>query len=90
MTIYTWDEAKRKSNVRVHGLDFSDAHVVIEQSILTIEDTRFHYTERRFTTFGYLHDKAVSITYTEHKNVIRIISFRTASRRKHKRLLGAI
>ncbi|MTV36863.1 hypothetical protein GM676_04585 [Duganella radicis] len=44
MTIYTWDETKRKSNVRKHGLDFADAPGVIENRAFTTEDVRFHYT----------------------------------------------
>ncbi|MYM75734.1 hypothetical protein GTP56_26575 [Duganella sp. FT134W] len=41
MTIYTWDEAKRKSNLRKHGLDFIDAHTIIERSSYVVEDTRY-------------------------------------------------
>lgn len=54
MTIYTWDEAKRKSNLRDHGLDFADAAAVIEAiNSVTVEDSRYHYTERRFSTLGF-------------------------------------
>jgi uncharacterized protein len=28
--VYAWDEAKRRSNLKKHGLDFSDAYVVYE------------------------------------------------------------
>lgn len=82
MTTYTWDEAKRQSNLRKHGLDFSDAPAVFENAAYSQEDTRFHYSERRYTTIGYLHGKLVSITYTERDDEIRIISFRPATRRE--------
>jgi len=78
MTIYTWDETKRKSNLRKHGLDFADAHIVIEGLCFTTEDVRSHYTERRFSTIGFLNGLPVCVTYTEQNDVIRIISFRKA------------
>jgi len=28
--VYAWDEAKRKSNLKKHGLDFGDAYLVYE------------------------------------------------------------
>lgn len=87
MTTYTWDEAKRLSNLRKHGLDFADAMAVIERDSFTIEDIRFQYAERRFNTLGYLRGKPVSVTYVEENDVIRIISFRKASRREEVILL---
>ncbi|MYM86401.1 BrnT family toxin [Rugamonas sp. FT82W] len=88
MTRYTWDEAKRLSNLRKHGLDFADAAAVVEGASATKEDTRFNYSERRFNTLGYLHGKSVVVTYTEEDDVIRIISFRKAGKRESLRLLG--
>jgi uncharacterized protein len=84
MTTYTWDEAKRKSNLRKHGLDFADAPAVLESSSYSTEDTRFPYSERRYKAFGYLQDSLVSITYTEQDDEIRIISFRRATHREKR------
>ncbi|OEZ57267.1 BrnT family toxin [Duganella sp. HH105] len=69
MTTYTWDEAKRKANLRKHGLDFADAATVLEGNSATKEDTRFNYPERRFNTLGYLFGKSVVVTYTEEDDV---------------------
>lgn len=88
MTIYTWDDAKRKSNLRTHGLDFADAHFVFEGSSYTVEDTRYRYGERRYNTYGYLYTDLVRVTYTERHYGIRIISFRKASKRETLRLFG--
>lgn len=82
MTIYTWDEAKRQSNLRKHGLDFADAPAVFDWWPVTYEDTRFHYSERRFNTIGIFRGVTVVLTYTEHGNEIRIISFRKADKRE--------
>jgi uncharacterized DUF497 family protein len=28
--VFLWDEAKRKSNLEKHGLDFKDAHLIYD------------------------------------------------------------
>ncbi|MRW87108.1 BrnT family toxin [Pseudoduganella sp. FT26W] len=90
MTIYTWDEAKRKSNLRNHGLDFADAAAVIEDfNSVTVEDKRYHYDERRFLTLGFSLGQEVAVIYTERNNGTRIISFRKASRRERLAILRA-
>ena len=88
MTTYTWDEAKRKSNLRKHGLDFADAPAVIEGKSYTEEDTRYHYAQRRYLTIGYLKGKVVVVVFTEEDDEIRIISFRNATRHERRELLG--
>lgn len=84
MTTYTWDEAKRNSNLRKHGLDFADVPSLLESVTYSTEDTRFHYSERRYNAFGYFLAELVSITYTEQNDEIRIISFRRATRREKR------
>lgn len=88
MTTYIWDEAKRKSNLRKHGLDFADAATVIEGRSYTEEDMRYHYAERRYLTIGYFEGKVVVVVFTEDDDEIRIISFRNATKRERRGLLG--
>jgi uncharacterized protein len=73
---FEWDEAKRKSNLKTHGLDFADAKLVFSALTTSYEDDRFRYTEQRFVTLGLLRGAPVSIVHTESQDVIRIISFR--------------
>lgn len=80
MTIYTWDEAKRKSNLRKHGLDFSDVHKVFDWHPVSYEDTRYLYSERRFNTIGILSGQTVVVSYTEHDDEVHIITFRKADK----------
>ena len=47
---FDWDESKRISNLRKHGIDFLDVPVVFSGSIVTVEDDRFDYGEERFVT----------------------------------------
>jgi uncharacterized DUF497 family protein len=88
MTTYTWDEAKRDSNLRKHGLDFADAPAVLEGDSYTAEDTSLQYSERRYNAIGEFHNIVVSVTYTEQNDEIRIISFRRASRQETRDFIG--
>jgi len=77
---FTWSEAKRKSNLKNHGLDFRDASGVFEGLTFTFEDDRFDYSEQRFVTLGLLNGTPVSIVHTETADHIHIISFRRATK----------
>jgi uncharacterized protein len=81
---FTWSEAKRKSNLRDHALDFHDAPRVFEGVTLTFEDDRFDYGEQRLVTLGLLEGLPVSIVHTETTSRIRMISFRKATRHEQE------
>ena len=55
----TWDESKRRANIRRHKLDFAGIEVIWDGFTVTREDIRERYGERRFVTFGVLHDEVV-------------------------------
>ena len=84
---FSWDEKKRRSNLKVHGLDFVDAPRVFEGPTFTFEDDRFAYGEQRFVTLGFLADVAVSLVHTETPSRINVISFRKATRHEEILLL---
>ena len=77
---FTWDEAKRRRNVKDHGLDFVDAEEVFLGLTFTYEDDRFRYEEQRFVTLGLFQGIPVSIVHTETKDRIHVISFRKATK----------
>jgi len=79
---FSWSEAKRQSNLVDHGLDFVDAPRVFEGITYTFEDDRFSYGEERLVTLGLLDGVVVSIVHTESPRVIRVISFRKATKRE--------
>ena len=87
---FTWDERKRASNLRDHGLDFADARQVFSGPTVTYEDDRFRYDEQRLVTLGLLNAVAVSIVHTESKDRIHVISFRKATRHEEALLLKSI
>lgn len=81
--IITWDERKRQSNLKKHGLDFADAKEMFEGVTYTYEDDRFTYREQRLVTLGLLRSIVVSIVHTEEADHIHVISMRKAT--KHER-----
>ena len=77
---FSWDERKRRLNLKDHGLDFVDAPRVFEGPAFTFEDDRFAYDEQRFMTLGFLGGMVVSIVHTETTSRIHVISFRKATK----------
>ena len=79
-TRLTWDETKRRSNLRKHGLDFADAGEVLESRYrLDLSQTR--HAELRMQSFAYVMKRLAVLTavHTERDGSARVISFRFAS-----------
>ena len=87
---FTWDERKRRTNLKDHGFDFRDAPRVFEGPTFTFEDNRFNYGEQRFVSLGFLGGVAVSIVHTETPERIHVISFRRATRNEEAILFKSI
>jgi uncharacterized DUF497 family protein len=79
---FEWNEAKRRSNLLKHGIDFVDIEEAFAGETVTILDDRYDYVEQRFITFGLLAGRVVVIAHTETDEVIRIISVRKATKRE--------
>ncbi|OCQ97985.1 hypothetical protein BCD67_02320 [Oscillatoriales cyanobacterium USR001] len=73
---FEWDETKRLTNLRKHGIDFIDVSTIFDGDIVTVEDDRFNYGEQRFVTLGLLQGRVVAVVHTEREECIRIISAR--------------
>ena len=82
---FIWSESKRQLNLQQHGLDLVDVPRVFDGPTYTYEDDRFQYSEQRFVTLGLLDDVVVSIVHTETPRLIRVISFRKAT--KHEQAI---
>ena len=80
----TWDEGKRRANLRKHGLSFGDAGRVFDGVTYTYEDDGLAYGERRFVSLGLLGKIAVSVVNTEENDDIHIISMRKATKRERE------
>ena len=77
---FVWDEAKRKSNLAKHGLDFADAHRVFAGIVVEKLDTRFDYGEQRMIAVGMLDAVVVLMVHVERGDCVRIISMRQATK----------
>jgi len=71
-------------------LDFVDASRVFEGLTYTFQDDRFDYSEERFVTLGLLNGIVVSIVHTESRRLIRVISFRKATKREQTIFFNSI
>ena len=85
MVACAWDEAKNRSNLAKHGLDFGDVEKVLRGACVTFADSRFDYGEERLITLGLLAGRLVFIADAPRgDNITRIISMRKANRREQK------
>jgi len=77
---FEWDEAKRRENLRKHGLDFLDAPTLFSGPMLVQLDTREDYGEPRWIGIGILDSICAVVAFTEKNDgeVIRLISLRKA------------
>jgi uncharacterized DUF497 family protein len=75
---FKWDEAKRRSNLRKHGIDFVGVEELFEGVTVSILDDRADYGEERLVTFGLLDGRVVA--HTETNTAIRVISVRKATK----------
>jgi uncharacterized DUF497 family protein len=83
--VFVWDEAKRKSNLKKHGLDFKDAHLVYDDpEKLTYDSSR--NGERRLLDLAVaiVKGRLLALIYTERGSDVRVISFRPASREERE------
>lgn len=87
---FEWNESKRQSNLRKHGVDFADAvEVIFDELAITIEDPD-HHDEQRFITIGTdTKTRVLVVVYAyREKNTIRMISARKADRQERQQYEG--
>lgn len=79
--MFVWDEAKRKSNLKKHGLDFRDAYLVYENpDKCTYDASRGDEYRLMDVALAVVRGRLLTLVYTEQDDVVRVISFRNASR----------
>lgn len=76
----TWDETKRRRNIKDHGLDFVGCEAIWDNFTITREDIRHVYGEKRLVTFGLLKGDVVVMVHTERRAGSHIISLRKAEK----------
>jgi uncharacterized protein len=83
--VYVWDEQKRESNLKKHGLDFRDAHLVYENpDKCTYDASRNDEYRLMDVAMAVVNGRVLTLVYTERDDQVRVISFRNASRTERK------
>lgn len=86
----TWDEVKRRSNLKNHGLDFAGCERVFDAPVLTRDDDRLAYGEQRINLIGILDGHVVHLTYTEREAGLHAISLRKANKHEARSYFSQI
>ena len=83
--MYVWDEAKRKSNLKKHGLDFRDAYLVYENpDKCTYDAGRAEEYRLMDVALAVVRGRVLTLVDTEQDDEVRVISFRHASRTERR------
>jgi uncharacterized DUF497 family protein len=83
---FEWDEQKADSNLKKHGVSFSEAATVLSDAIsVTYYDPDHSANEHRFITIGMSRSgKILMVAHTDRADKVRIISARKTTRRERK------
>lgn len=89
---FEWDEAKNRSNIQKHGLDFVDAWEIFESHLFVWPDNREDYGEDRWVGLGLMNNLVVVLVAFVEKDedTIRIISLRKAKGHEREKYEKAI
>lgn len=83
---FEWDPAKDAANLAKHGISFAVAAEIFEGPVVTGEDRRTDYGERREISIGRTRGLVVVVVvHTDREGRCRIISARRASREERSR-----
>jgi uncharacterized DUF497 family protein len=79
----TWNEAKRRENIRKHGFDLAELEPVFDQPMISVEDARQGYGELRVQSLGVWQGRVVFLVWTPRgEETAHIISCRYADRKE--------
>ena len=60
----TWDEPKRRENLRKHGIDLALLEDVFDPPLITVEDDRGAYGEQRLQSLAFWRGRVVFLIWT--------------------------
>jgi len=72
--VLVWDDAKRKSNLEKHGLDFKDAQLVYDNPDKCTYDTSRQGEQRWMDlAVAVIQGRLLTLIYTERGDNVRVI-----------------
>ena len=75
-----WDEAKRRTNLEKHGLDFADAYLVFDNpNKITFQSPRKGEARKQDIAMVEIRGRVLTLIYVERGVEVQAISFRVAS-----------
>jgi uncharacterized DUF497 family protein len=80
--LYVWDERKRASNFRKHGVDFTVVRDFDFATAIVLRDDRKDYSEDRFRAYGTIKGRLHAIVFTRRDGKVRVISLRKSNARE--------
>ena len=87
----TWDERKRRTNLKDHSIDFADLEEFFDGDLLTREDTREAYDEERYQSVGVFNGVPLFVVWTPRDDEgkrTHLISARKAENHEYKAWLA--
>ena len=79
----TWDEAKRRENIRKHKFDLASLEPTFDFPMISVEDARDSYGELRLQSLGIWRNRVVFLVWTPREdNSAHLISCRYADRKE--------
>ncbi len=82
---FDWDEGNIKKNEIKHGVFFRECEEIFTDAPIFYEDPKHSISEKRFQCIGFTKkNKQLFISFTLRKQMIRIISARSASRKEKR------
>jgi uncharacterized DUF497 family protein len=77
----SWDEPKRRDNLRKHGIDLAELESIFDFPMITVEDDRERYGELRLQSLGTWRGRVVLLVWTPRgDDIAHLISCRYANR----------
>jgi len=83
--MYQWDENKRRSNIRKHGLDFADLEAGFDLNHEVMLEKQTVDGEERILSIGPLNDRLVTMVTVERGEHLRVISLRRSKQTEQKK-----
>lgn len=81
---FEWDETKRQATIEERGVDILWAALIFDGAVLTREDDRKDYGEKRFISLGLVENVPYIVIYTERNGKMRLITAWKGGRKEYE------
>ncbi len=87
----TWDEQKRRENLRKHKIDLAELEPAFDLPMITVEDDREPYGELRLQSLAMWRERVVFLAWTPRgDDTAHLISCRYADRTQTEAYFSSI